>query len=168
MSELDEIDIKLLKEIDKRPGQPLARAAEALLDRRSQRVLYKRLLDLEAQQLISVDRRSEKRLARATNRERKSRDNGKGESLPSSGGEILMSSSACAAIRFSDISESSEPIALSVNGICIGVLRGLGEGIAQVENMMIEISPDLVADLRPLVGQRVVIMGRDRAGRCSV
>jgi len=66
MSKLDEIDIKLLKEIDKRPGQPLARAAEALLDRRSQRVLYKRLLDLEAQQLISVDRRSEKRLARAT------------------------------------------------------------------------------------------------------
>jgi len=79
-----------------------------------------------------------------------------------------MSSSACAAIRFSDISESSEPIALPANGICIGVLRGLGEGIAQVENMMIEISPDLVADLRPLVGQRVVIMGRDRSGRCSV
>ncbi|HOV83034.1 MAG TPA: hypothetical protein PLQ01_10225 [Methanothrix sp.] len=79
-----------------------------------------------------------------------------------------MSTSACAAIKFSDISADSEPIALPANGICIGVLRSLGEGIAQVENMRIEISPDLVEDLRPMIGQRVVIMGRDRAGRCSV
>mgnify|MGYP001432940488 FL=1 len=68
MSELDEIDIKLLKEIDEKPGQSLADAMQALLKRkrRSQRTLYDRLFALEMQQFISVDRSSERGLARAT------------------------------------------------------------------------------------------------------
>ncbi|HOV83035.1 MAG TPA: hypothetical protein PLQ01_10230 [Methanothrix sp.] len=63
---IDEIDIKLLAEIEKRPGQPLARATKVLLNRRSRRALYSRLYVLEAQQRISVDRSSERGLARAT------------------------------------------------------------------------------------------------------
>ncbi len=63
---LDEIDVVLLKEINQNPGQTLASAMKPLLEMRSKRRLYYRLFALEAQQLISVDRTSEKRIARAT------------------------------------------------------------------------------------------------------
>lgn len=62
---LDKIDVSLLEEINQNPGQPLANALKSLLKMRSKRRLYYRLFELEAQQLIKVDR-SEKRFARAT------------------------------------------------------------------------------------------------------
>ena len=62
---LDKIDLSLLEEINQNPGQPLANALKSLLKMRSKRRLYYRLFELEAQQLIEVDR-SVKRVARAT------------------------------------------------------------------------------------------------------
>ena len=63
---LDEIDLSLLEECKKNPGQPLAGSVKPLLGKRNRRQLYVRLYALESQHLISVDRISEKGLALAT------------------------------------------------------------------------------------------------------
>lgn len=63
---LDEIDLSLLEECNKNPGQPLADSVKSLLGKRSRRRLYVRLYALESQHLISVDRTSEKGVALAT------------------------------------------------------------------------------------------------------
>jgi DNA-binding PadR family transcriptional regulator len=63
---LDEIDLLLLEECNKNPGQPLADSIKPLLGKRSRRRLYVRLYALESQHLISVDRISEKSIALAT------------------------------------------------------------------------------------------------------
>jgi len=63
---LDEIDLSLLEECNKNPGQPLADSVKPLLGKRSRRRLYVRLYALESQNLISVDRISEKGVALAT------------------------------------------------------------------------------------------------------
>jgi len=64
--ELDEIDIGLLEEINQNPGQPLSSAMAVALDCREQRTLYDRLIALEAQKYISVDRVVEKGRSLAT------------------------------------------------------------------------------------------------------
>ncbi len=63
---LDNVDIALLDQCNRNPGQPLSHSVKPLLGMRSKRRLYYRLFALEVQQLISVDRASEKRVARAT------------------------------------------------------------------------------------------------------
>ena len=63
---LDEIDLLLLEECNKNPGQPLADSVKPLLGKRSRRRLYARLYALESQRLITVDRISEKGVARVT------------------------------------------------------------------------------------------------------
>lgn len=63
---LDEIDLLLLEECKKNPGQPLADSVKPLLGKRSRRRLYARLYALESLHLISVDRISEKGIASAT------------------------------------------------------------------------------------------------------
>jgi hypothetical protein len=63
---LDEIDLSLLEECKKNPGQPLADSVKPLLGKRSRRRLYARLYALESQHLISVDRISEKGVALAS------------------------------------------------------------------------------------------------------
>ena len=63
---LDEIDLLLLEECNKNPGQTLADSVKPLLGNRSHRRLYARLYALESQHLISVDRTSEKGFALAT------------------------------------------------------------------------------------------------------
>jgi hypothetical protein len=63
---LDEIDLLLLEECDKNPGQPLADSVKPFLGKRSRRRLYARLYALELQDLISVDRTSEKGVALVT------------------------------------------------------------------------------------------------------
>jgi hypothetical protein len=62
----DEIDIELLQQCNQNPSQPLADSVKPLLGKRSRRRLYYRLFVLEAQQLIAVDRSSEKGVALAT------------------------------------------------------------------------------------------------------
>jgi hypothetical protein len=62
----DEIDLELLQRCNQNPGQPLADSVKPLLGKRSRRRLYYRLFVLEAQQLIAVDRSSEKGVALAT------------------------------------------------------------------------------------------------------
>ena len=63
---LDEIDLLLLEECNKNPGQPLADSVKPLLGKRSRRRLYARLYALESQRLITVDRISERGVARVT------------------------------------------------------------------------------------------------------
>ena len=63
---LDEIDLLLLEECNKNLGQPLADSVKPLLGKRSRRRLYARLYALESQRLITVDRISEKGVARVT------------------------------------------------------------------------------------------------------
>ena len=63
---LDEIDLLLLEECNKNPGKPLADSVKPFLGKRSRRRLYARLYALELQDLISVDRISEKGVALAT------------------------------------------------------------------------------------------------------
>ena len=63
---LDEIDLLQLEECNKNPGQPLADSVKPLLGKRSRRRLYARLYALESQRLITVDRISEKGVARVT------------------------------------------------------------------------------------------------------
>jgi hypothetical protein len=63
---LDEIDLSLLEECNRNPGQPLAYSVKSLLGKRSRRRLYVRLYTLESQHLISVDRTSENGVALAT------------------------------------------------------------------------------------------------------
>ncbi len=63
---LDEIDLLLLEECNKNPGQPLADSVKPLLGKRSRRRLYARLYALESQRIITVDRISEKGVALAT------------------------------------------------------------------------------------------------------
>ena len=63
---LNEIDLSLLDECKKNPGQTLADSVKSLLGKRSRRRLYVRLYALESQHLISVDRTSEKGVALAT------------------------------------------------------------------------------------------------------
>jgi hypothetical protein len=63
---LDEIDLSLLEECNKNPGQPLADSVKSLIGKRSRRRLYIRLSALESQHLISVDRISKKGVALAT------------------------------------------------------------------------------------------------------
>jgi hypothetical protein len=63
---LDEVDLLLLDECSKNPGQPLADSIKPLLGKRSRRRLYARLYILEFLHLISVDRISEKGVALAT------------------------------------------------------------------------------------------------------
>ena len=63
---LDEIDLLLLEECNKNPGQPLADSVKPLLGKRSRRRLYARLYALESQRLITVDRISEKGVTRVT------------------------------------------------------------------------------------------------------
>jgi hypothetical protein len=67
---LDEIDLLLLEECNKNPGQPLADSVKPLLGKRSRRRLYARLYALESQRLITVDRISEKGVSRVTITER--------------------------------------------------------------------------------------------------
>jgi len=83
---LDEIDIALLKQCNQNPSQPLADSVKPLLGKRSRRRLYSRLFVLEAQQLIAVDRSSEKGVALATiTPEGKAAIKGREDSAPSIG-----------------------------------------------------------------------------------
>lgn len=62
---LDEIDIELLKQTSQNPGQPFSNAVKPLLVKRKERTLYDRLIALEKQELIEVDR-SKKKVALST------------------------------------------------------------------------------------------------------
>lgn len=53
---LDQIDIALLQEAQKKNGQQLAALIQPLLSQRKERTLYDRLAVLESKALIAVDR----------------------------------------------------------------------------------------------------------------
>jgi hypothetical protein len=62
---LDDIDIELLKQTSQNPGRPLSNSVKPLLEKRKERTLYDRLVALEKEHLIEVNR-SLKNVALAT------------------------------------------------------------------------------------------------------
>jgi hypothetical protein len=161
--ELDEIDIGLLEEINQNPGQPLSSAMAVALDCREQRTLYDRLIALEAQKYISVDRVVEKGRSLATITPKgKAAIKGKGGSYLLVGG-VLMSGSLAAPLSTFSADSAKPAVPILPDGFSLGgwleQLEAVGGGLVRVvvSDREYLVDDSLQEELTTMMGQHMSV-----------